>query len=271
MLYELLWTCEDLWRQLCLLPFRSPTRKCSTKVGCGRLLYGVCVSCYWPGSIAIPVLRQSVRSQRRHLLHLPCYASEAEFKAVASQDFQFRWPWSAGIQRKWESWFTLPHCDLNWAHGAWTKLQLGCHESRYVFTTIATFLYVGSSIPREAIVSKERVGGLARLSGSAVEGFVWTQMRHLQPWSLCVFDRTWDKLLFSDSQATMKDFTVMLKGFPCETGNQALRTDRTDYWGFTALQLAFSGGASSLGLRSQDDRVEALKVLLMDTFLNTSQ
>jgi|Cyp1metagenome_2_1107374.scaffolds.fasta_scaffold00637_15 hypothetical protein len=69
----------------------------------------------------------------------------------------------------------------------------------------------------------------------------------------------------------MKDFTVMLKGFPCETGNQALRTDRTDYWGFTALQLAFSGGASSLGLRSQDDRVEALKVLLMDTFLNTSQ
>ena len=37
MLYELLWTCEDLWRQLCLLPFRSPTRKCSTKVGCGRL------------------------------------------------------------------------------------------------------------------------------------------------------------------------------------------------------------------------------------------
>ena len=69
----------------------------------------------------------------------------------------------------------------------------------------------------------------------------------------------------------MKDFTVMLKGFPCETGHQALRTDRTDDWGFTALQLAFSGGASSLGLRSQDDRVEALKVLLMDTFLNTSQ
>ena len=58
-------------------------------------------------------------------------------------------------------------------------LQLGCDESRYVFTTIATFLYVGSSIPREAIVSKGK-SWWARLFGSAVGGFVWTQMRHLQ-------------------------------------------------------------------------------------------